>query len=266
MAVITIRLKSLARLLGYNPRNYFWENYSIVHGYALWYNISMNSKLDLRKQVTLLRRQGKTYSEIRQLAGAAIPKGTLSFWCKSVTLTAKQKNRIAKLQRSNIDKQREKALRVLRRKQQEHLQSIRKNAKQLSPVMKDSGVVKVCLALLYWCEGSGFRRSSVTFGNSNPGIISVFMQWLRDSYVIDEKKFRCTLQCRADQNIERLQRYWSRITQIPLRQFYTARVDPRTIGKPSSKRGYKGVCRVDYFSASIYHELKLIPEVLFTGR
>ena len=99
-------------------------------------------------------------------------------------------------------------------------------------------------------------------GNSEPLVIRLFLNLLRYCYNIDESKFRCTLQCRADQNIPKLEKFWSQITNIPLAQFYKARIDPRTIGKPSNNPNYKGVCRIDYFSGDIFMELKQIMSLI----
>jgi hypothetical protein len=120
--------------------------------------------------------------------------------------------------------------------------------------------------MLYLGEGSkDSKRGSLMFGNSDPFIVSLFLRLLRCCYNINEGKFRCTLQCRADQNIKKLERFWFRITGIPLSQFYRARVDPRTIGKKSNKLDYKGVCRIDYFSAELFIELKQIAEIVNKG-
>lgn len=89
-------------------------------------------------------------------------------------------------------------------------------------------------------------------------MIGLFLKLLRQCYEIDEKKFRFTLQCRADQNVKKLEDYWSKVTRIPLSQCFKVQIDPRTIGKPSKKKDYKGVCRIDYFSAHIDTELKII--------
>ena len=91
------------------------------------------------------------------------------------------------------------------------------------------------------------------------------MRLLRYCYNLDESKFRCTLLCRADQNIKKLEEFWSQITKIPLSQFYKARIDPRTIGKPSKKLNYKGVCRIDYFSTDIFIEMTQIPKIIHKG-
>ena len=40
------------------------------------------------------------------------------------------------------------------------------------------------------------------------------------------------------------------------------KIDVRTLGKPTKKQDYKGVCRVDYFSAEIFIELKEIADLI----
>ena len=72
-------------------------------------------------------------------------------------------------------------------------------------------------------------------------------------------------QCRADQDIKKLEKFWSKITKIPPSQFYKARIDKRTIGKKTLKLEYKGVCRIDYFSADIFTELMKLPRILHMG-
>ena len=80
--------------------------------------------------------------------------------------------------------------------------------------------------------------------------------------MIDANKFRCTVQCRSDADIPALEKFWSSLTGIPKKQFYKARVDQRTVGKISKNLEYKGVCRLDYFSAHIYNELTAIGKIL----
>ena len=92
-----------------------------------------------------------------------------------------------------------------------------------------------------------------------------FLYLLRYCYDIDEKKLRCTVQSRADQNVGELEKFWSKITEIPPSQFYKTRIDSRTIGKKSKKLNYKGVCRIDYFSGDLFIELMQIPKIIYKG-
>ncbi len=121
------------------------------------------------------------------------------------------------------------------------------------------------LAALYLREGAKTQNGSLRFGNPDPFIISLFLNLLRYCYKIDESKFRCTLQFRADQDIKNLERFWSKVTGISLTQFHKSRVDPRTKGKISRKKDYKEVCCIIYFSADTFIELIQIPKIIYRG-
>ena len=221
---------------------------------------------ELQKKVITLRTHGKTYSEIQKKLKVFIPKSTLSYWCRNVPLPLDYQRRIQDYNKFNLNKARKIALAVNKIKREEHLQSIANRNRHLSGILKNQDVAKVALSILYLGEGfKSFKRGSLAFGNSDPFIISLFLKLLRCCYNLDESKFRCTLQCRADQNVKKLEKFWSYITEIPLPQFYKARIDPRTIGKPSEKLDYKGVCRIDYFSADLFIELMQIPKIIHKG-
>ena len=219
----------------------------------------------LKSRAIKLRGAGKTYSEIQSTLNTNIPKSTLSYWCKDIKLSRKSQARIGKLVINNAKKGLKMALSVNRAKRKGYLRSVLNRNKHLAAALKDKDTAKIVLAVLYLGEGGKNRKGSLLFGNSDPFIISLFLYLLRYCYDIDESKFRCTLQCRADQNIKKLEQFWSKITKIPLSQFYKARIDPRTIGKKSRKKDYKGVCRIDYFSADLFLELMSIPKIFYKG-
>lgn len=208
-----------------------------------------------------LRKQGKTYSEIKKILKKEIPKSTLSNWCNSIPLSKSQKLRIKKIADKNIQIGRIKALVTNKLKRENYLKSVDKRIEGISNIIKNKNVKKIIASILYLGEGSK-NRGFLVLGNSNPDIIKLFLYLLRNNYLIDESKFRCTIQCRADQNTLKLENFWSKITQIPLRQFYKTRIDLRTLGKPSKKIDYKGVCRIEYFSADLFIELTKIGELI----
>jgi len=219
----------------------------------------------LKPRIIALRKSGKTYTEIRKIIGINISKGTLSDWCGSISLSSKQRQRVERLVKRGTNKGRAVALVVNKLKREKYIQTVRARVNRLPDKLKDRNTSKIALAMLYLGEGSKTNRGSLMFGNSDPLVIRLFLSLLRYCYNIDENKFRCTLQCRADQNIKKLEKFWSKITGILLSQFYKARIDPRTIGKPSKKLNYKGVCRIDYFSGDIFMELKQIVNIISEG-
>ena len=218
-----------------------------------------------KPKAVALRKRGKTHGEIKRIIGKSIPKSTLSHWFRNVVMPETYQRRVGKKILENIKKAQAKALIINRLKRERYVQEVKNRVKHLPVRLKDKGTAKIALAMLFLGEGSKKANGCVMFGNSDPSTVKLFLELLRYCYKIDENKFRCTLQCRADQNIKRLEKFWSKITNIPPPQFYKARVDPRTIGKPSKKLEYKGVCRIDYFSGDIFMELKQIIEVITRG-
>ncbi len=213
-----------------------------------------------------LRKNGRSYSEIITITKTKIPKSTLSTWFSKIYLTNEQKKRI----HANIKESSRKGMEVARvvnkRRREKYLQSIIDRNQHLSLTLEDINTSKVVLSILYLAEGAkSMKRGSLYFGNSDPFIIDLFLSLMRKCYTIDESKFRCTLLCRADQNILKLEKLWSKITNIPKKQFYGARIDPRTIGKPSRNLGYKGVCKIDYFSADVFLDLMTVPRIIHKG-
>lgn len=216
----------------------------------------------LKQKVIRLRKQGKTFSEIKNILKVTIPESTLSYWCRKVSLPLEYYKKIKILNEINREKGRKIALKTNKYNREKYLQSVNNRIIHLRAALKNRDTAKIALAMLYLGEGGKKQRGSLMFGNSDPFILSLFLRLLRYCYNISESKFRCTLQCRADQNIRKLENFWSKITKISLTQFYKARIDPRTIGKPSKKLDYKGVCRIDYFSADLFIELKKIAEII----
>lgn len=228
----------------------------------MWYNQCMKRE-NLRKQAIRLRSRGMTYIEVQHMLGVRIPKSTLSYWFNGVVITASGRKRLARSIAKQLKITQTRSLQVRRQHRNEYFDEIIQRVKYLRITLRQRDVALIALAMLYLGEGSkGLRQAKITFGNSDSAVITLFLKLLRSCFVVDEKKFRCTLQCRADQSIETLERFWSSVTDIPRSQFYQAQIDPRTLGKPSRKKEYRGVCRIDYLSAKLFHEVIKIMEVL----
>lgn len=223
-------------------------------------------RADIKNKVILLRQGGRTYSEIKKILKIDIPKSTLSTWCGSVELPPSAQERIKNQIKQNLVKARQLAVRANKQRREEYILGIINKNKEYGELSKDKTIAKLCLAMLYLGEGGkSLKQGKVYLGNSDPKIIGLFLSLMRYCYIINEAKFRCTVQCRADQNSYKLVYFWSKVTQIPPSQFYKPQVDKRTIGKPSRKSNYKGVCRIDYLSAHTQLELIKICDIFIKG-
>lgn len=227
------------------------------------------SNSEVKKKAIHLRRKGKTYQEIVRALSKEIPKSTMSGWFRGLELSRGAKDRLEKRSMKHLRRARVAAKAVNARLREEYLNGIRRRNEWVRSSIQEKETAKIALAMLYLGEGKK-QGGTVSFGNSNPEIVIIFLGLLRSLYSIDEKKFRVTVQCRADQSSSKLMRYWSKLTDVPTDQFYRTRVDKRSVGEPTKKKGYKGVCRIDYFSADLFNDLRvtieMVAEAMNTGR
>lgn len=212
----------------------------------------------LIKNAMSLRSAGHTYREITRELDTHIPKSTLSSWFKHISLPPEYWARMKTLGHENIKlAQKQNKIRL-----ESRLSQIRvKNINFIKKIDRPTGII--ILSTLYWCEGNKYPSSRyLKFGNSDPKMISLFITLLRLCYKLDESKLRMTVQCRADQDQTVLSKYWEKITNIPPFQHYNPRVDSRSIGKPTLKSSYHGVCVIDYFDTDLQCELQFTGELL----
>ncbi|MDD5750350.1 MAG: hypothetical protein PHU56_01725 [Candidatus Pacebacteria bacterium] len=220
----------------------------------------------LRKKAIGLRRTGKTYSEIQQALKIKIPKSTLSYWCNGIELPFRCQERIKKIVSDNQKKSRAAALMAKKEKRQQFLKGLVGKNFYLIDKLQDKDFLKVILAMIYYCEGSKWKNhSGLMLGNSDPRLLNFYVNLLKKCYpdVISNEIFRCWVSHRADQDINGLNRFWSQKLGIPLRCFYKIKPDPRTVGKPTKREDYKGVCVVSSRGSEIQLELETIAKMLF---
>lgn len=218
--------------------------------------------IKFKVQAIALRRGGQTYTEIQETLKLPISSSTLSDWFKYAEFSSDERELIALHGKERIQNGSIKTASIKKAKRDAYFQSIHDDFFYLKDFLENKEIAKLGLVMLYLCEGSKTNKGSLCFGNSNPDIIKLFLRLFRNSYPVDETKLRCTVQCRADQDTEELKLFWAQVTNIPFEQFYKPKIDKRTIGIPTKKLDYKGVCRIDYFSAAIYNELLTIGRLL----
>lgn len=226
----------------------------------------MNKTKTLRSVATDLRQRGYSYKEIEMELNTVIPKSTLSYWFKEVNLNTTIQAKFKEKNKLHLLSARKLAEISKKQKRESFFKVLYKKNSAFSNVYTNNYLGKIALAMLYLGEGGKrFKQSSVMFGNANPKVIKFFLHLLRKCYVVDETKFRCTVQCRSDQNIDELTLFWNSVTKIPLNQFYQARIDPRSFGKKTLKQDYKGVCRIDYFSSETFWDIIVTTDIICKG-
>jgi hypothetical protein len=162
-----------------------------------------------KDKAILLRKEGKSYSEILQIVPVA--KSTLSFWLRDVGLSSPQKQKIT-----------EKRLRAAFR----GAQSRRTQRESSTKAITDSAIKEVGKiterelfligTALYWAEGSKQKEHYVSvpvvFSNSDPAMVVVFLKWLKLLKIDQERiHFELYVHESARERVPEMQHFWSKI-------------------------------------------------------
>ena len=220
----------------------------------------------LIKTIQKLRSEGKTYGEIQTILHLRIPKSSLSWQCKNVILPKSYQERINALNTTSLTKGRMIGAEINRLKREHFFQLVQKINTPVAEMVKERLIGKIALAMLCLGEASKYNpktRRTFYLGNSDPRIIIIFLQLLKECFPFHIEKVRATVQCRADQDTIALKNFWQKTTGIPKHLFYKPLIDPRTKGKPTKKANYHGVLRVDYLDTKVQLELESLSDLIY---
>lgn len=218
----------------------------------------------LKNKVINLRRNGLTYSEIIKKIGRPMSKSTLSNWCKGIVLPPSYFEKAERISTSSRLKA-AKALKIKREKERAlFLRSVRKlSYKLIRKFDSDLDIKRLTLAMLYLGEGAKWPgHRGLMLGNANPIVVKLYVDLLNDVYGISKNKLRARISYRADQDINKLVKFWSKKTSIPTKYFYHTKPDPRTIGKRTKNKNYYGVCVITCAGTKKQLELQLLAEMI----
>ncbi len=201
-----------------------------------------------------LREQGLSYRQI--LRQVAVSKSSLSLWLRHVPLTAEQRARIdlrSLAARRKMDAyNRRKHIRAVAQHRLWRAEGARESVVLGRRLLKWIGVG------LYWAEGDkGRKGGSVNFANSDPRMIRLMMRWFRETCRVPEEKIRIRVQLHPGQSVEKAHTFWSRMTQVPLRQFYRPTIKTSVTSKRT--RGNILPCGVAYIqvcSTELFHRIQ----------
>jgi hypothetical protein len=171
--------------------------------------------LDRQKAIEL-RKQGKTYSEIKR--ELKISKSTLSGWLSKYPLTEEQLKIIKKRVQINKDITVEKCRLTKQRKKEERLRAIYENEKRkiLPLSLKEFFFAGL---FLYWGEGNKSAEGGISLSNSDPKMIRFFLFWLRHCLEVPPSKVKIYVHLYSDMDVNYELKYWSKELNIPLSQF-----------------------------------------------
>lgn len=175
-------------------------------------------RTEARAQAVALRQEGRSYSEIAALVGCSM--SSLSLWLRDVPLTDEQRAHLRRGQPRGAAARREQRLAQTR--------SLQRIVAAQVGAITDRELFLLGVAL-YWCEGAKAKpwtpSEQVTFINSDPDVIRLFLAWLRLLGVgADDLVFRVAIHESAD--VVAATRFWSDLVGV----------DPDRFRRPTLKR------------------------------
>jgi len=176
------------------------------------------AKTEEKEKAIELRKRGYSYSEV--LKEVWVAKSTLSLWLRSVGLSKRQKQRLTKKKLAAMKRGWESC----RRKRLDITAMIKNKAKSdIGKISKRE--LWLMGTMLYWAEGAKQKENNVSqdvqFCNSDPGTIKIFIKWLLDICKISKENiyFRIYLHENNKKRLNDVQKYWSKVTQFPIKDF-----------------------------------------------
>jgi hypothetical protein len=206
--------------------------------------------VSIKNKAVLMRKNGASLAEIS--SELKIAKSTSSLWLSNTKLSPTAYKHLE-------DKQvlgRRNAIFFKKELRKNREEQFKKSAAEMIKKIKFSKeITKLCCSLIWWCEGNK-NDSTVRFTNSDPTLINIFLSLLRSGFIINESKFRALVHLHSYHNEKDQMKFWSKITKIPLNQFYKSYQKPNS-GKRKHEN-YPGCIAISYYDVKIAKELEAI--------
>ena len=207
----------------------------------------------MRRKAVALRKRGRSLNEIvNQLA---VSKSSVSAWVRDVTLSDVARKRIeSRYTMGQLASQKAHFAKTASKEVAASEEALR----VLETIPNNSAIKKLLCAVMYWCEGAKLynQRGNFSFTNSDPALVRKFLALLRESYELDESKFRACVHLHSYHSESAQLKFWSKMTSIPIRQFIRS-YHKQESGK-SIRTGYQGCISVRYYDAILLRQLLAI--------
>ncbi|MEK6847046.1 MAG: helix-turn-helix domain-containing protein [Nanoarchaeota archaeon] len=194
-----------------------------------------------REKALRLRKQGKSYSEIKKLLG--ISKSTLSYWLTDFPLS---ESRIQELRDRNpirIERYRQ----TMSKKREARIEVERKKVLFKLGKLNERDLY-VGGFFLFWGEGTKRRSGQVALSNTDPAVIRFFIRWLL-LLGAEKSKIHFVLHLYEDMDIKKETRFWVNVLGFPESAFSCPYIKKTKQADISYKTGFgHGTCNARYYS------------------
>lgn len=203
-----------------------------------------------KQKAIILRQEGKSLKEISRVVG--VSKASVSVWVRDIILSKRQLSSLKAKGFSSeaIEKRRHKRLKNEQGKRDAITALAQKNIKNIS--QRDLRLIGLCL---YWGEGGKTHKGAARISNSDPAVIKVMMRFFREICMVEEKKFRAHIHIHSHLDIEKSEKYWSRISGVPRAQFFKTYAKPSIASKNKKDSLPYGTFDIYVCNTKLFHQI-----------
>lgn len=214
------------------------------------------ARLQDRHHAILLRKEGKSYSQIKEVI--SVSKGTLSSWLKNLPLSEGRLRELRDWNQQRIERFRE----TMRSKRERRLRAVYEEQKvKLLPLTQK----ELLIAGLFLHLGEGLKATSseVSLANTNPFVISFFVYFLKEICSVSTKRLRVRLHLYEDMDIAQEIQYWIHITGLPGEQFRRPYIKKSSLARVNYRGGFgHGTCNIIGNDVRLFEEIKMSTQVI----
>lgn len=170
-----------------------------------------------REKARELRRKGYSLRTIS--SGLGCSKSSISLWIRDIPLTREQIRRL----RTNQEKGRARAANHPngpKAKWEAIRREVAKEAAYDIPRRCSREKLRLVGTALYWAEGYRASRNVVSFTNSDPKMVRLMIDFFKKVCKVASTKFRAGVHLHPHLNGKKAERFWSKVSGIPLSQFH----------------------------------------------
>ena len=199
-----------------------------------------------------LRKKGASYNFIRKELG--IPKSTLHYWFRDLQWSQVIKNELTKKAQRQATKRLRAVIQAQKKRWENQRKQYRGDARKEFSILKLNPLFLAGL-MLYWGEGdSKIKNCVVKLANTDPEMIKIFSLFLQRICQVSKEEIKISLILYPDLNDEKCKIFWSKTSNIPIKQFVKTQFIE---GRHPTKRLSYGICM-------IYHSSRKLKEKIFT--
>lgn len=185
-----------------------------------------------------LRRQGKSYGEIRKKLG--VPKSTLATWFRHDHLSARVKNILTEQARENSRQRIKKLVAFNKIRWEQWREEARIEARKKFSLLAKNPLFAAGLTL-YWAEGDSRAENPFRLTNTDPRMIALYTKFLTEAIDVPKENLRPTIILYPDLSEKECLTFWSKIIGVPKTQFYKTQFIK---GHHPTKRLSRGICMI----------------------